>query len=193
MLILSKISYDSMTNIWVYRLRNLTNLKLQSKYKKNQHISEIKDINTLMYESLTLIINICSKDPIYENIKIYLSRISVLEVSNLNEFFRSNIYKVINKKASNPAGVLQCEKTAPIPFPYIKKPSNMEYTLVLDLDETLINFKPAEDESKGILRLRPYLYEFLDAMSILYEIIIFTASTQDVSKINISMLIKFLI
>ena len=33
------------------------------------------------------------------------------------------------------------EKQMEIPAPYIKDPSEKKYTLVLDLDETLIHFK----------------------------------------------------
>lgn len=33
------------------------------------------------------------------------------------------------------------EKQVEIPAPYIKDPSEKKYTLVLDLDETLIHFK----------------------------------------------------
>jgi len=36
------------------------------------------------------------------------------------------------------------------------------------------------NDNKGVLRLRPGLSEFLKKMSNLYELIIFTASTQDV-------------
>ena len=35
----------------------------------------------------------------------------------------------------------QNEKQVEIPAPYIKEPSEKKYTLVLDLDETLIHFK----------------------------------------------------
>ena len=33
------------------------------------------------------------------------------------------------------------DKQVEIPAPYIKEPSDKKYTLVLDLDETLIHFK----------------------------------------------------
>mmetsp|Transcript_133643 Transcript_133643/g.303050 ORF Transcript_133643/g.303050 Transcript_133643/m.303050 type:complete len:463 (+) Transcript_133643:534-1922(+) len=53
-----------------------------------------------------------------------------------------------------------------------------EYTLVLDLDETLVHFY--EENGTGHYAARPGAQEFLDRMSALgYEIVIFTASTQD--------------
>ena len=55
-----------------------------------------------------------------------------------------------------------------------------KYTLVLDLDETLIHFKIDEkDESKGVLRIRPGLFDFLDIVHQYFELVIFTAATKD--------------
>ena len=64
------------------------------------------------------------------------------------------------------------------------------YTLVLDIDETLIHFeivfffkkKSNVQENKGILSLRPGIYEFLDKVSKYYELMIFTAATDDVFR-----------
>ena len=67
-----------------------------------------------------------------------------------------------------------------VPVPFLKYKSNKKYTLVLDLDETLIHFKGhPNDDSSGILQFRPFLSEFLTSISKFYELIIFTAATQD--------------
>ncbi len=64
--------------------------------------------------------------------------------------------------------------------PFLKIKSNKAYTLVLDLDETLIHFKPnPNNESCGKIMIRPYLYDFLKNVKKYYELIIFTAATQD--------------
>ena len=52
-----------------------------------------------------------------------------------------------------------------------------EYTLVLDLDETLVHCK--YNESGSVVHFRPYLDEFLAALVPLYNIVIFTAAAQD--------------
>ena len=56
-----------------------------------------------------------------------------------------------------------------------------EYTLILDLDETLVHViidnKPNSNKAKVIYR--PYLFEFLARMKRIYEIVIFTVSTKD--------------
>lgn len=54
---------------------------------------------------------------------------------------------------------------------------NRKYTLVLDLDETLIHFK--NDVSKPKFLIRPYAYNFLKNLSSLFEIIIFTAAQKE--------------
>ena len=64
--------------------------------------------------------------------------------------------------------------------PFLTKKSNKKYSLVLDLDETLIHFKPnPNNESSGKIMIRPYLYDFLKNIKKYYELIIFTAATQD--------------
>ena len=67
-----------------------------------------------------------------------------------------------------------------LPVPYLNKQNLKKYTLVLDLDETLIHFKfDPIDEKKAMLHLRPGLFEFLDDVSHYYELVIFTSSLQD--------------
>lgn len=52
---------------------------------------------------------------------------------------------------------------------------NYEYTLVLDLDETLVHY----DEGTEVLNVRPNLHQFLDKVSRYYEIVIFTAGMKE--------------
>jgi len=59
------------------------------------------------------------------------------------------------------------------PAPLTDKPI---YTLVLDLDETLIHFVDQQSMGKeSFFRLRPYCIQFLEQMSKIYEVVIFTA------------------
>eukprot|EP00347_Sterkiella_histriomuscorum_P021025 403335551 len=74
-----------------------------------------------------------------------------------------------------------------IEAPYVKqmrRPDKL-YTLVLDLDETLIHYHEV-NEYEGELRIRPGANEFLAKMSQYYEIMIFTAAVQDYADWAIS-------
>ena len=53
---------------------------------------------------------------------------------------------------------------------------NRKYTLVLDLDETLIHFKTENGKSKFLIR--PHTYKFLRNLHPMFELIIFTAAQQ---------------
>ena len=56
--------------------------------------------------------------------------------------------------------------------------NNKRYTLVLDLDETLLHFEEL-DEHEHQLSIRPGADSFLTLMSLHFEVVIFTAGTED--------------
>ena len=64
-----------------------------------------------------------------------------------------------------------------LPAPYLISPPGKPYTLVLDLDETLVYFK-IKSSKGGTLRARPYLFGFLEEMGHYYELIIWTSATE---------------
>ena len=68
-----------------------------------------------------------------------------------------------------------------VPAPFLKKlPPEIEtstYTLVLDLDETLVHF--FYTPSGGTFLIRPYCLQFLEEMGKFFEIVIFTAALKD--------------
>lgn len=67
----------------------------------------------------------------------------------------------------------------PVSAPFLEKQKNFKaFTLVLDLDETLVHF--FYTPSGGTFLVRPFAHEFLMQMSEYYEIVIFTAAMKDV-------------
>jgi len=65
----------------------------------------------------------------------------------------------------------------PPPVPKPGKENKPIYTLVLDMDETLIHFE--EVGGRGRFFVRPHAEEFLKEMSELFEVVIFTAGVQE--------------
>lgn len=56
-------------------------------------------------------------------------------------------------------------------------PPSKPYTLVLDLDETLVHFKNTPQKQKFLVR--PYCFNFLKNLAEYFEIGIFTAAQKD--------------
>lgn len=54
----------------------------------------------------------------------------------------------------------------------------LKYTLVLDLDETLVHY--VEDGDNAFIQIRPGAEQFIEELSEFYEIVVFTAAMQDV-------------
>ena len=82
-----------------------------------------------------------------------------------------------NNSGLNPRHFLQNLK---IKEPYLDFPPLKEYTLVLDLDETMISFQFTQPQNGiGQMHLRPGLENFLDVIKEYYEIIVFTSGTRE--------------
>ena len=62
------------------------------------------------------------------------------------------------------------------------------YTLVLDLDETLVHY--IEEETRAYVQVRPYADYFLNEMSKYFELVIFTAAAEDYADIVLNELDK---
>jgi CTD small phosphatase-like protein 2 len=75
-------------------------------------------------------------------------------------------------------------------------PLIMRYTLVLDLDNTLVSTLPicelgvngCKPKVNYEIRVRPYAHELLESASRLFEIIVFTAGTEDYAQIVVNIL-----
>ena len=204
-LISLKISSSSMENIWVDKLRqmikdNLRHIELNNKeytsfflqhdninYKNqsSNNLLEIKFYSIKIEKCLKLFLNsLNSNNALKSEFCALYENIDSISADKLLHFFKSKIIRVINQNASvagiesSSYKILLNENS--IQLPYLKNKCRKKFSLVLDLDETLISFKlEPNDENKGTIRFRPYLDSFLQKVKEKYEIIVFTSGTQD--------------
>ena len=128
-------------------------------------------------------------DFIHYEMKDMLANITTIDLEALSDFFRRQILIFEDQSSSNYASALdksdEEEDRLKLNIPFLKFQAKKKYTLVLDLDETLIHFRVDKyNENKGLLRIRPGLSDFLKELFIYYELVIFTASTQNVRNIT---------
>ena len=204
-LISNVVSSSEQENIWVIKLRkmleesitplnvndedfisflSLKKLKLVNDTKFNSLI-EIKYYTVQIKKYLKLLLNIMNNNDNLKNDFCNLFKnIDNLSFNILYEFYNTKVLKIINKNASvtgknasSYGGIMSINN---VKAPYLPNKSNKKFTLVLDLDETLIAFKvDPNQENKGLLKFRPGLDYFLLKMKIFYEIIVFTSATQE--------------
>ena len=167
-------------NLWVNKLEQLI-MKYDPTIKNAIRI--IKEIVLYCNTLLKLIPDVLN---IYQNSEFVdiFNQIEGLNSHALYHIYREKIHRIINQNGSIFASSSYFKNNnklkVSIPVPYLNKKSNKEYTLVLDLDETLIHFKPnPNNEESGTIKIRPYLMEFLEKIKNYYELVVFTAATQE--------------
>ena len=83
----------------------------------------------------------------------------------------------MNKPEINPDFLFQPIGAEMLQFPVLLPPKtcSRKFTLIVDLDETLIHY----DKEKKLFYVRPYTRHFLRVLSVHYEIVLFTAAMKD--------------
>ena len=190
--ILKKITHNNNNNNkWVLKLNETVQYSKNSSdqlfsTKNNYFTTLISKIDFNINSLIKKIKNIIYNNNDLENRKILLDFVLNLNqktYEEINDFFREYIYKVDNLDGSIFSSLIDNNIDFPnrVYTPYIREPNLKKYSLVLDLNETLINFTSTKD-NQGLLRTRPFLFEFLDSISQYYEIILFTCSTQNYTE-----------
>ena len=183
--ILKKIVPENKQNIWVLKLKEIIqNSKLKENnnfINKNYSEKPIEKINFNINLIIKKLKNILLNYPTeFSDILIsLLKKVDTKTYDEINTFFRENILRVDNYDGSIIASsyIKKNKYFKPLPAPYLTSPPNKPYTLVLDLDETLVYFKIKSNKG-GTLRARPYLFGFLEEMGHYYELIIWTSATE---------------
>jgi len=166
-------------NLWVNKLEQLI-IKYDPTIKSAIRI--IKEIVSYINTLIKLIPDVLN---IYQNPEFadIFNQIEGLNSQALYHIYREKIHRIINQNGSIFASSSYFKNNklnVSIPVPYLDKKSTKQYTLVLDLDETLIHFKPnPNNEESGTIKIRPFLMEFLEKIKNYYELVVFTAATQE--------------
>ena len=95
----------------------------------------------------------------------------------------SHYYGKIDKHNSKILKLLNDYEKSKIDAPFLTTPNKKKYTLVLDLDETLINIEFKDmSNNRCILHLRPGLFWFLSKVKPFYELITFTSASKEYAQ-----------
>ena len=217
--LLKKLNSKYNTNIWVNKLLNeLCNkliFNISDHFNQIQLLTQnsyyiIKDILQSMNQNFENNDNINTNNELIQIFSflynIFFSKEIInydsMSISTLEELFNQNIFKHENKfSKSNILNNINCINNEYYNFnkydeidtkvPYLKFPCKKEYTLILDLDETLICFKSSKnDENIGNIHIRPGLEIFLEIIKEFYEIIIFTIGTREYANIILDLIEK---
>ena len=166
--VLSRVPSDN-KNQWANRLREI----IKEKKLRKHHIDDasyLEHYNSLVVSSLR---KLCrdflgnSEDEVVRGLKMAILHIVRNRGIGIQEA-RVLVETAFGVKREPGE---KCEKNEKFPF---LSEGKMEYTLVLDLDETLVHY--IDSQSQGKFLTRPYAREFLLRMSKHFEIVIFTAA-----------------
>ena len=183
-ILISNYFYNKMennsTNIWINKLKSLINQHNPLVKTTLQIFEQLNEINNCLICNKLLVI--LKKYSVKKIIDVY-NQLDNLSQDELHRIYIDKIFRNMNINGSIIASSTffkENQMDEIVSVPYIKTYPKKQFTLILDLDETLIHFKEnPNNESSGLLRFRPFLTEFLVNVQKYYELIIFTAAVQD--------------
>ena len=187
--IISILPVMAQKRTWVEKLQSILNKKKEYKINKNEHLNSLRIGNNNISILLKTILRLYNNNNTVVNgneLMFYLSRSTRIYISTLNEYFKKKIYMDENniskdynilKENNQKSKIQNIRESIKNKTPYLqnKKDKKKVFTLVLDLDETIISYK----KDKRIFIPRPGLNQFLTEISKLYEIILFTSAKQE--------------
>ena len=162
-------------------------IKLGMKNQPEMNKANIKLINSISDFLFSLLVN-------YNKSKIISLFSELKSNSSINDLFKKlNFDKILShysdintiNETDNITNDISLEIEEPPKSPYLGPISSKYiYTLVLDLDETLVHY--VSDNDSAYIQIRPGAEEFIKELAEFYEIIIFTAALQNYADLIIS-------
>jgi CTD small phosphatase-like protein 2 len=174
--LISRIKQEFLYSKWVEQLKEMISSQIEHKKfyfnELDQNLQSLNQFLSILISNLNT-----SKTILNPKIKTIYNNFMKYNSDTINNIFMSDILKIDNQGGSLLFSSQKFNNPIINDFILKKKPIK-PLTLVLDLDETLMSFVYITKEKKeGLLRLRPFLYNFLNLVKEYYEIIIFTAAT----------------
>ena len=144
--------YNNFKTAYLYLTKNNNNNADNKKQQKKENYDFLQQSDTsIILSKLTTVLS------------------SFKEISNNLMLYFTNFKILLEKNKVKPPFL------GPISNP------NKIFTLVVDLDETLVHY--VEEESRAYVQVRPYADYFLTEMGKYFEIVIFTAAAEDYADI----------
>ena len=105
------------------------------------------------------------------SISSLLKKIEQKNYEQINDFFQEYIFRKEKESNSNNYKINQIRP------PFILSKRKKKFTLILSLEETLVHLQEI-NYNQCSLKIRPYLFDFLESVKPYYELILFTSKTQ---------------
>jgi len=166
------------------KLVSIIKEKLNLNLKTGELSNLIRKNNTNIFNCIRELVEIYDDKDLTDCYTDFLSNLQSTLFTKINEYFK----ELVSKKGSSNSSISidlsenynsNKSKNLKKNVPFIKTKPRKQYTLLIDLDETLIHLKLTDENLKGVVTFRPFLYEFLDEMYKHYELVIFTCGTVD--------------
>ncbi len=167
----SIIPYFVQDTLWVKKLQIIINNNKEQEVSNNHFILLKNGCNSISILIKNILKLYNSNSYVNGNeLMFFLRRSSRILINTLNIYFKRKLNIELDKKENTQNKI---EKETP----FFSSKNPKQFTLVLDLDETIICRKT---DSKGHIMImpRPGLKQFLKEISKIYEIIVFTSATQ---------------
>ena len=162
-LVLSRLPSGVELSSWVSSLQLIVETKKIKPLKRSEHSTCIKQNCDIISNCIRTVLHLIPRGS-SPSIAILIHILS-----NLDKYSIATARSYLVPMKNNP------EKVSP---PFLPAENLKKFTLVLDLDETLVHY--SGQRKSGELLIRPHCSEFLEEMNKFYEIVIFTAGIQEV-------------